>query len=417
MSALEDEIRESLRSEATRLREVRPLQLPAGEKRQWQARSSARGERWRPWLAPVAAMAAVVVVAATLVTLRSFDARTGAGVPASGSPIAGPALPADATPAYSVSLYRAGNPWTIAMSDSLSGKIIATYTLPPGGALSSAALSGAPDDRTFVVSAAPTNHVGGTPVFYLVRLFPGSAQPLRVTKLPLDYPAEDRVSQLALSADGTELAVVSEPAPLKAHLPSEFQVFSVASGQLQHSWAGLGVSEPVTGLSWVGDRTVGFTVTRSPEVREEVRTLDVSKTGKNLIADSRLVWSQYVPAAPHGTAHAPHACDSPVLTGDGKAVACGNATYSAATKRMTVAWLAYPLATPTRPRVIGRLQEDPDVSNIVAPMMVIWVNPSGTKMIGWWGAVVEGGVILNYGGITENGQVKHFPPAYGPVAY
>ena len=212
MSALEHEIRETLRSEAARLREVRPLQLPAGEKREWQARSPARRERWRPWLAPVAAMAAVVVVAATLVTLRSLDARTGAGAPASASPIAGPAPPADATPAYSVSLDRGGKYWTIAMSDGSRGR-----RSPRTRSLRRRAVQrraerrgGRPDVRRV---RGPTNHVGGTPVFYLVRLFPGSAQPLRVAALPLDYPAEDRVSQLALSADGTELAVVSEPAP------------------------------------------------------------------------------------------------------------------------------------------------------------------------------------------------------------
>ncbi len=74
MSPLEDEIRETLRSEAGRLREVRPLRLPPSATRESRGRIVSLfrwGPRLRPWLAPAAAAAVVVVVAATLVTLRS----------------------------------------------------------------------------------------------------------------------------------------------------------------------------------------------------------------------------------------------------------------------------------------------------------------------------------------------------------
>jgi hypothetical protein len=88
------------------------------------------------------------------------------------------------------------------------------------------------------------------------------------------------------------------------------QVYSVATGQLQHSWptgvnvTSSGNTQPITGLSWVGDSTLGFTLTKTPGVSEEVRTLDVTTASGNVLADSRVVWSQ------DG-----HACDTPVSPG------------------------------------------------------------------------------------------------------
>jgi hypothetical protein len=45
--------------------------------------------------------------------------------------------------------------------------------------------------------------------------------------------------------------------------------------------------------------------------------------------------------------------------------------------------LAYPVATPTRPRVLGSIAQPKDVSSISDPPgPVNWVNASGTKVIG-----------------------------------
>jgi hypothetical protein len=137
-----------------------------------------------------------------------------------------------------------------------------------------------------------------------------------------------------------------------------------------------------------------------------------------LLADSRLVWSQYVPAAPHGTPHAAHTCDTPFLTGDGQAVVCGNGVYSASDKRMTAVWLAYPLATPTRPRLIGSVKEPPNVSNFNGPVAVEWANDSGTEVIGSWntsmGTVNKGEEVSNYEAVITSGNVTQFRRIYGP---
>jgi hypothetical protein len=434
MSALEDEIRDTLRSEAARLREMPPLRLPpAAAAPESRAVPRAPWARWlRAWQGPVAAVAAVALVAGTLVILRSLRNEPADPV-ASASPAAGPAPAAVAAPRYyaELGLARPAKGWAIIVGDRQAGKTIATFPLPKGNMLYSAAASGAADDRTFVVSAAtsqeavggPARAVTAPPTWYLVRISADSADPVRITRLPIEFPADEGVREIALSGDGSELAVVAASTAATAGAPLALQVYSVATGRLRHSWsAGLsatgGNEKPIADLSWVGDGTVGFAVTYSPEVRETVRTLDVSKTGTSLLADSRLVWSQYVPAAPHGTRNAPHACDTPFLTANGQAVVCGNSTYSPRDKRLSAVWLAYPLATPTRPRVIGSVKEPPNVSGFNGQISVDWTNPYGTEVIGSWNTSVaaagQGEEVTNYQGVIGNGQVKPFSPVFGP---
>ena len=421
MSPIEDEIRDTLRSKADSLCEVRPLRLPSGGHESRAVPRTPWAGRLRAWQGPAVAAAVIVLVAATLVTLKSLRNEHAAPVPSAGLPSAG------AAPRYYVAFGRARNPGTsaIIVGDRQAGKTIATFPLPKGGLLTDAAVGGAADDRTFVVSGVTSrgDSVPGPDTWHLVRIFPGSADPVRITTLRIEFPVDENVRDIALSADGTELAVVSY-----ASRRSDVRVYSMATGRLRHSWsASISASdsnpEPIADLSWVGDSTVGFAVTDIPEIREEVRTLDVSKTGTNLLADSHLVWSQYVHAAPlaagepyHGLANeirvpAGHMCDTPFLTGNGQAVVCGNGTYSR-DKRWSADWLAYPLATPTRPRVIGSVEEPRDVSGFNGPISVDWTNPAGTEVIGSWNTVVPvpgGENVTNYEAVIENGDFKPFP--------
>jgi len=456
MSQLEDEIRDTLRSEAARLCEVRPLQLPAvaapGEPQDMPGRvpGPRRARRLRAWYAPAAAVAAVVLVAAALVTLRSL----GTGHPS--APGAGPSpstLAADSVPRYYVKFgfsfgtaARYSGP-NIIVGDEQEGKTIATVPLLPKGhynqvSMTDTTATGAADDRTFVMSASVyANHHLALPLtWYLVRIAPGSAHPVRVTRLPIEFAAnlaaDSRsgwhVVTTALSDDGTELAVVSadDTPSWKAGEPLRLQVYSVATGRLQHSWsAGIDQTQanrfPIDDLTWVGDSTLGFAVTYTPEVREEVRTLDVGASGPSLLADSRAVWSQYVPPSrltPEEKATIsviyppPHACDTPFLTGNGQAVVCGNATYSAGAKRLSAVWLAYPIATPTQPQVLGSVQEPQNVTAFNGGIEVDWTNSSGTEIIGSWNPTVITGpsnnpssTVTNYEAYIGNDTVKTFP--------
>ena len=166
MSYLEDEIRGALRTEADRLRAVRPLRLPAAVA-QDEPRRAARASlaRWlSAWRGPVAAVAAVVLIAVVLVILRSVNSEQPTPV-APPSPVAGPPLPAGATPRYYVTFgvkYPVRG-WRIFVGDVQTGRTIATYPLGKGDALSSHGIAGAGDDRTFVVSAAVTGPASGPP--------------------------------------------------------------------------------------------------------------------------------------------------------------------------------------------------------------------------------------------------------------
>jgi hypothetical protein len=105
------------------LRSSRPVtrSLP----RAWRA-------HWGAWLVPVA----VVFVAVGLVAVRSLG--NGSAAPAaSSSPIAGPALAADAVPRYYVYVGEAKNPATgklsgpaVVVGDRQAGKTIAAYRCP-----------------------------------------------------------------------------------------------------------------------------------------------------------------------------------------------------------------------------------------------------------------------------------------------
>jgi hypothetical protein len=459
MSPIEDEIRGALRAEAARLQEMRPLRLPAVASYEPQAgpraRRARRARRLRVWAGPTVAAAVVLLIAVAQVTLKSAWDGHSVAPAASPSPIAGPALPGDAVPRYYVYLGSGGRSVgpAIVVGDEKAGKTIATVPLLPKGQSdgdftgTDETVTGAADDRTFIVSGSYSTlssvHAGTldtTLTWYLVQIRPSSTDPVRVTKLPIQFPASVPTSgggldvlSTALSGDGTELAVLSARtgAPWASGEPLTLQVYSVATGRLQHSWsAGIKESKanpnPVSDLSWVGDGTLGFAVTYIPAVREEVRTLDVSASGGGLLADSHVVWSQDVPATTPLTPREeasistieppPHACDTPFLTGNGQVVVCGDSSYSASTKRLTALWLAYPLGTPARPRVLGRVEEPQNVTHLNGWSSVEWTNPSGTEVIGTWNLEVITGPsnnpvssVTNNEGYIGKGRIKTFP--------
>ena len=384
MSGLEDQIRDGLRAEAGRLREVRPLQLPqAGRDRKRGPRS--RRARWaQSWRAPLTAAAVIVLVAAGLVTARVLR-NDAAGHR--------PAAPTGAIPRYYLhpSYDPAANGGTFALYvfDRLKpGSSPAPHRFRGGNSLAWAA-SGAADDRTFVMTATPYQFPGPSAVppaqWYLVKLDPGGADPVRVTRLALQAtPATANASlvkSIALSADGTELAVVSGT----GH-SATVGVYSVATGRRQYSWNAAVNVAAIAELTWVGDSSVGFAYTDASRARQQVRTLSVRTAGTGLLAGSRIRWSQPVP---RGGSYQPGACNTPLLTGNGQAVVCATSSSSAGGSRLSAVWLLYPLAAPSRPRVIGRVTEPPGTSFPSRPA-VQWTNADGSGVIGYFQTAVSG---------------------------
>ncbi|MCW2935924.1 MAG: hypothetical protein JWM19_6886 [Actinomycetia bacterium] len=380
--------------------------------------------------------------------LKSLRNEHAAAPAASPSPIAGPSLPAGATPRYYVTESwvkdakgKKGIDLAWVAADSTTGKRIGYVPLPSPQPMLGEPIAAAADDRTFVTAEAVTRQtvvkatghgtssVRGLPIleslkWYLLRIFPGSADPVRVTTLPIQHTAAyGDVNGMALSGDGSELAV-----EFRTSKTVTLRVYSVATGRPLHTWSATFQAPAaemisVTDLSWVGDGTVGFAVSYDTGVSEEVRTLSISAPGTGLLADSRVVWSQDAPPPPHDkdSEGTPQACDTPFLTGNGQAVVCATSTYSASAKRLSAVWLAYPVAAPTRARVLGSVLQPKDVSSLNPPTGVEWTNASGTEVIGEWNPTVitfPGGdktwTTSNYVGIVGGGTVRRFTAITDP---
>jgi hypothetical protein len=331
MNTVEDEIRKALRSEAGQLREVRPLRLPPADVPH--GRTTLRGRTaLRAWQGPVGAAAAVLLVAVALVALRSIRNEP-AAPPAGSVPAASSALPA--VPRYYV---RTG--WVrdgkitqgVSVGDALTGKMIATIPFAKRTSAASAVPAGAADDRTFVVATT------GPAALYMLRIHPGSADPVRMTRLPIQSAPDQPADAMALSGDGSKLAVVSGNSP-----PYTLRVYSMASGRLQHAWSAPARAD-VSNLNWVGDSIVGFDVIYTPNIREEsvkaqqVRTLDINAPGTDLFADSHVVWSHDGPRP--ALEATPGGCYTPFLSGNGQTVVCASFTRSGPDQRLSAEWLA-----------------------------------------------------------------------------
>jgi hypothetical protein len=171
--------------------------------------------------------------------------------------------------------------------------------------------------------------------------------PVRLTRLPL--PSMTGAFAMALSQSGTELAV--------ARMSSNdnetwLQIYSVAAGRLLRSWStdngdvfdrGADVmSDSNYGLTWVdGDRAVDFPYNyestgalRTIKLRGRtfryrpitchvaVRTLDVSASGGNLIADSRILWSEVPPETDGYSSGGCSEFQDALVSADGESVMC-----------------------------------------------------------------------------------------------
>ena len=413
MSTLEDEIRDALRSEAGRLREVRPLRLEPAPHRLGLVAPPRRARRLRPWLAPVTAAALVIALAIALVTVRAE--QNGPAVPAVPQPSAPTTFPR-----YYVALeqsdYNTGNALRLVVGDSVTGKTLAAFNAPAGAAFEGGTLVGATDDRTFIVAEThskgkppfPPGTADGPRAWYLLRLSPGSANPVTMTTLPLQPTARNLpVTETVLSADGQYLAVASGDATTQR---ADLRVYSVITGHLMHAWTMVSASASSSlfpsDLSWVnGDATVAFAIRVGSRV--QVRTVPVAAPGTGLLTASHVVWSQYEPTVLRSLPW----CAQPTLTADGQAVTCSTwpPYYPVGTLTATE-WLAYPISAPTTRDVIARIP--PPVTKLTkgiqaANTIVVYVSAS--EVIGYSFVVpaADTGPLTIHEFIASDGTVRH----------
>jgi hypothetical protein len=411
MSREEDLIRSTTHAIASTVREVPPLRLePATDELRSPARAprrprgSGRQRRRWSWAAPLTAAAVVVALAISLVLIK--DIPNGSEVPPTPAASTGPG----GLPRYFVALMQlAGdvNSGTqrndIVVGDSLTGKTLATFAPPAHTAFES--VTAAADDRTFVVFAVTSSNgkftVSAkdptlTGSWYEVRLAPGTADPARLSRLPIQ-PLTEPVSTggyvnvgvdyfidtfaSALSGSGKELAV-----PEKTPHGLAVKVFSVATGQLLHDWTTNGTFLDPS-LTWLnGDRELalgGTSVTGQPGSRSTVMNATVHEwpvaepDSGDLLADSKVVWGP--PRAEKG--QNPFAnCGPGLISADGKTFSCTTAGGSAANDHLS--FHTYPLTASTTATAQGRVDYQVMLQKERYIPEVLWASPSGGTLIG-----------------------------------
>jgi hypothetical protein len=218
MNLIEDRIRAAARAAAETVApdSVPPLELPAVRRRRFgRGRRGARSPHatwstWTPRLAPLAAALAVIAIVITVVTV-SPPPRQGGPDLVTGA--AGPDVPlgppvstyvrSGQVPSYFVTLTPSG----AAVHLTLSGAAVATIRLSLAGG-TVVAVTAAGDDRTFVLAEQGQDRKAVT--FYQVRLG-SSGRPSAPTRLPMSVADGKAMTGLALSPDGTKLAIAVAP--------------------------------------------------------------------------------------------------------------------------------------------------------------------------------------------------------------
>jgi hypothetical protein len=328
MTPLPDKLRAALRETADEIpAEAPPLRLSP------QPRAGQNGPLpgWRAWAAPLAAAALVITaVAASLTVAGSLKHQPGA---------AGQSAGQYGVPAYYVALITA-KPRSDVENDADSssftdtaaelrstqtGAVLAKVT-PPKPYVSFTGVTGAADDRTFVLSAQGPDPARATfynPAqrFFLLRIDPAARAGARMTltALPAGYvPAGDAIHDMALSPDGTRLAAdIGNDPPFADAL----DVFDLATGT-ERAWSIRACARCVPdsgGMPYIGVNTDALSWTADGQdvafiVSNMVRLLDIRAAGPDLLTDSKTVVTWTTPA------NQPDEWRGAIITPDGRAV-------------------------------------------------------------------------------------------------
>jgi len=366
---MEERVRSATRFVAGEVHDVRPLVLP-------QLTPAARSRRpRRQWIAPAAAAAAAVVAIALAVVIVK-DVRNSQQVP--------PASAASSQiPAYYVALNDGAgqrSPDQVVVGDTFTGARLAIVSPPAHSSF--VGITGAADDRTFVIGAQPFPYSpewwGVEPrTWYLLRIAPGTDHPAQLARLHIPAtPYGLEVTGMALSPDGSQFAVTLEPNETMNTGPEQLRIYSVTTGALLRTWTGPPSSEGWDGYLGRDNNTTLFWLASGHTLVFDYglggRVLDTSRTGEDLITDSQpTAWSM-----PPGT------CSRPVVTSDGKTVACAAATVSqvpggATGDNCSTAFTEYSTATGKPARTLYQ------AAGCGNGAEVLWISSSGSTLIGY----------------------------------
>lgn len=440
---VEDQLRAAGRAVRDQVRDLPELDLT----RSGPAQPGARPQpprRWRAgWLIPLAAAAAVVAIAATLVAVKSpphaAQPTTTGPATSHSAGSASPAASADpgALPGYFVAIsdltgqrlsisvqtgkLKDPQPDSVVVGATLTGQRLATITPPPGSTF--AGVTGAADDRTFVLDSVKLvpGPLSATEqrTWYLLRITPGATPATTLTKLNLPVPAAADVNGIALSPAGTSLAVFYQlpktgDADFPYSGPFALAVYSVATGAPLRTWTGTnpfhgslaygdnnGLPDSNSQLSWSSDgQRLAFDYRSSTDPSSAslyLRELNLSRPGKDLLADSTVIAEIAVSPT---TGRSKIWCDSLSLTGDGQSAVCGaelpkaapvGATLDALTEPAPWTGCAAPTDTAypgfaeislTGDRLTRVLYEAEPTCMGAGTATILWSSPSGDTVLG-----------------------------------
>jgi hypothetical protein len=271
--------------------------------------------------------------------------------------------------------------------------------MPPPSGQTFAGVTGAADDKTFVMVAErfpiSNAYVSPSTTWYLLRIAPGAS---KLAALSFSFlrvsgqPAGTTVGGIALSPDGSKLAVYYGPAVWIRHKQNllTLQLYSTSTGKVLRTWthdtnghpAGFGWywgAYTNTSLTWLADgHTLAFEFgvgngADGPPfgagfADPTVRTLNLDGQGRDMITASKVVFRA------KGTGFG---CLTLRLTPDGKTVLCGSylggPPGSAAYYPMIT---AFSVAT-GKPSQLHHL---PGTFTAALPD-VLWSSPDGSKLV------------------------------------
>jgi hypothetical protein len=287
-------------------------------------------------------------------------------------------------PPYYVALTSAAAPAQAVIRSTATGAVVATVKPPrPYGTFNF--VSGAADDQTFIIAAQRWWHIGSgtaglpaehrdntTPVVFFRLRFDPATRTARLTLLHLaqKVPAAT-LSGMAVSADGTRLALALHPA--------EIEIVTLATGSARHwiwpvtaypVWTWIGNDKPSgQPVSWTANgRHLAFPITGDSGGASTVMVLDTRSPGGSMRPASRptsiFVGHGHFKVGPIGNA---------LITPDGSMIITIIQPTAAARSRV----LEMPLrrgehASPPRAGTTGQAQ---------APWNVLWTDASGSSLI------------------------------------
>jgi hypothetical protein len=369
MSQIEDHLRDALTDVADEIpaNSVPPLNLPADPDNVIRLAGRWNAGR-RRWLAPAAAAAAVLAVAAGIAVSASLPRPPHSSIPFS-----------QQVPAYYIALPSPGSLGPVGIYATKTGRLVTAVRFH--GDNSATLVTAAADGRTFVIAAAEKH-----PTLYLTR-FNATTRKAQVTVLRAPtLPAHARIEALALSPDGTKLAVGYRANVSDRSGKHVLVVADLKTGRT-HEWTSnhgeFGVFYTVT---WAADDTTvafnwfaGWQKSQSKPLLpgSGVRLLDTALPESDLVASSRLALAYTAKANPFSPKKEEATVSTgvptaPWLTPDGKTIVlpvikldlshAGFASYSAATGKLE--------------RTFGNGPYDPTSSD-----EILWVSADGKTLV------------------------------------